>query len=199
MLDLLHQFGYLGIFLIVLGEIGGMLFFLPGDTLLFASGILIYKGFFSYWVIIFLVFVSSVIAGEVGYYIGTKISREILLKNKYYKIKPEYLEKTERFFEKYGAWAIIFSRFVPIVRNFINQIAGIVSYDKKKFFIYNIIASILWPLITVSAGFYFGRFFPNLVKQIQFVMAIIVILIALPFIFEVTKGIFRRIFRRFTK
>ena len=192
MLEIIHHFGYLGIFLTIFGEIGAMMFFLPGDTLIFGSGLIANSGFLNFYFLIFFIFITSTLAGHFGYFLGTKISRETLINNKYYKVKESHLDKTQDFFEKYGAFAIVASRFVPIVRNFISQICGILKYDKKKFFFYNLLASFLWPAITVTLGFYFGRTFPQLVGYLEIFMIVTIIIVAIPFFFEMTKRIFRK-------
>jgi membrane-associated protein len=114
------------------------------------------------------------------------------LHNKFYRINEDHLLKTEKFFEKYGFWAIALSRFVPVVRNLISQLCGLIKYDKKKFFFANLLASIIWPLVIVTLGFYFGKMFPNLVRWAEVAMLFVVMIIALPFFFEVGKKIVRR-------
>lgn len=192
MMHLLHNFGIIGLVLTIFGEIGCMLFFLPGDTLIFGSGLLIHKGLFDFWTIILAIFLTSTIAGEFSYFWATKVSREKLMNNKLYKIKDKDMEYTEKFFIKYGAWAIIFSRFFPVVRNLISPICGILRYDKRKFFIFNIIASALWPLVVVSFGFYFGKYFPNLIRYVEVIMLIGILAVAAPFIFDFIKKNFKR-------
>jgi membrane-associated protein len=192
MLGVLHQFGYIGMSAVIFGEVGTMVFFLPGDTLIFSAGLLSQIGVFNYWVTIGYVFCSSVIAGHFGYFLGTKLNRNTLLHNKFYRINEDHLLKTEKFFEKYGFWAIALSRFVPVVRNLISQLCGLIKYDKKKFFFANLLASIIWPLVIVTLGFYFGKMFPNLVRWAEVAMLFVVMIIALPFFFEVGKKIVRR-------
>ncbi len=191
MLEIIHNFGYTGLFVTIFAEIGAMMFFLPGDTLIFGSGMLAETGAMHFLGTIFLIFTSSALAGHFGYFVGTKIDRETLINNKYYKIKDAHLEHTEKFFAKYGALAIVASRFVPIVRNFISQICGLLKYNRRKFFIYNLIASFIWPAITVSLGFYFGKMFPNLVVYMEYFMVIMIAIVALPFILEMGKKLFR--------
>lgn len=188
MLEIIHDFGYLGVFLTIFLEVGLMIFPLPGDTLLFTTGILSDSGRLDYFTLLLVCTTASIISGHVGYFIGSKLDKETLLNNKIYKIKDSHLHKTEKFFEDYGIYAIIFSRFVPIVRNFLSQILGIINYDKRKFFIANIIASIIWPLVIVTAGKVFGRMFPNLVTYAEILMVIILVVLVLPFIVEFWKN-----------
>jgi membrane-associated protein len=185
MFELISTFGYWGIFATIFGEIGLMLFPLPGDTLLFSTGILVDKGSFNYTHLLIGCFLASTIGGHVGYYIGTLVDEETLLNNKYYKVKDEHLQKTKKFFQQYGAWAIIFSRYVPAVRSFISQLLGIINYDKKKFFIYNIIASFIWPLFIITAGLFLGKMFPQAIYYAEFVIAFLFILVSIPLLKEI--------------
>jgi membrane-associated protein len=128
-----------------------------------------------------------VLAGEFGYYLGTKISRDKLQNNKIYKIKDEHLNRTEKFFEKYGALAIILSRFVPIIRNFISQVLGTLHYDRKKFFIYNILASLIWPFFVTFLGFSLGSIFPNLIVYAEYLLLAVFGILMLPILLEFFK------------
>jgi membrane-associated protein len=95
------------------------------------------------------------------------------------------LHKTEKFFEQYGIYAIIFSRYVPVVRSFISQLLGMLNYDKKKFFIYNIVASFIWPFVIITAGKLFGKMFPNLVAYSEYVIAFLLALVSYPIFKEI--------------
>lgn len=188
MLDIIQNFGYLGVFITIFLEIGFMIFPLPGDTLLFAMGIVAESGRLSYLYLMLISILASVLSGHVGYFIGTKINREMLLDNKIYKIKDHHLHKTEKFFEKYGFYAILFSRFVPIVRNFISQLMGIIKYDQHKFFWANLIASVIWPLIIITAGYLLGTMFPNLIVYAEYGMVAVLIILGFPVVHELWKN-----------
>lgn len=187
MIHTIHHFGYLGIFLTILLEIGFMIFPLPGDTLLFTTGIIAQGQMLSYPILLLVAISSSVLAGHVGYSIGTRIKRETLTNNRIYKVNPEYIEKTEQFFRDYGVYAILLSRFVPVVRNFISQILGIIKYDKKKFFWANAGASIVWPTIVVTLGYELGKMFPKLISYAEYGMLFVLIVLGFPVIKEVLK------------
>jgi membrane-associated protein len=187
MLETIQHFGYLGIFLTIFLEIGLMIFPLPGDTLLFTTGIISMSGALDYKTLILVSVFASFLSGHLGYFIGTKINRNNLLNNRIYKVKEHQLSKTEKFFEKYGVFAILFSRFVPIVRNFISQLMGIIKYEKKHFFWANLGASILWPTTIITLGYLLGKMFPNLVVYAEYSMAVVLVILALPVIYEFWK------------
>jgi len=186
-MELIHQFGYIGIFVNLVIETGLMAFFLPGDSLLFTSGMLASNGVFNMYTLMFVVFLASVVAGHLGYFIGSKINKEILINNKYFRIKDAHLHKTEKAFAKYGFWAIVFSRFVPFLRNFLSQILGMINYDKKKFLVANFIASVIWPAVVIPFGYFFGKMFPNLISIIEKVIVFLLILCIFPIIYEIWK------------
>jgi membrane-associated protein len=167
-----------------------MVFPLPGDSLLFTTGIYSQIGLLNYTYVLFFSIISSTLGGHVGYFIGTKIDKETLINNRIYKIKDTHLARTEKFFEKYGFYAILFSRFVPIVRSFISQLMGIIKYDRHKFFWANLGASILWPGIITTAGYFFGKMFPNLITYSEYFMLAVIVALFYPIIHEFIK--FRR-------
>jgi membrane-associated protein len=187
MLELIHHFGYIGIFINLFVETAFMAFFLPGDSLLFAAGILANDGVFDLTKLFFVVLLASTLAGHAGYFIGTKIDKEILINNKYFRIKDAHLHKTEKAFEKYGFWAIVFSRFIPFLRNFLSQFLGMINYDKKKFAIANFLSSVLWPAAVIPFGFYFGKMFPNLVIVVEKIIVIILFAFFIPLFHELWK------------
>lgn len=187
MIEIIQQFGYIGIALTIFLEIAFMIFPLPGDTLLFATGILTDSGILNYWILIFTAFFASVISGHTGYFLGTKFSRETLMHNKIYKVKESHIVKTEKFFQDYGFYAIVLSRFVPIVRNFISQIMGIINYDKRKFFWANLVASIIWPMTIVTLGNLLGKMFPNLIVYAEYGMVAVLVILGYPILHEFYK------------
>jgi membrane-associated protein len=184
MIELIQEFGYVGVFTTIFLEIALMIFPLPGDTLLFATGILTDSGTLDYKTLIVISSLASILSGHAGYFIGSKIGKERLLDNNFYRVKKEHLEKTEKFFDKYGFYAILFSRFIPVIRNFISQLMGIIAYDQKKFFIANLGASIIWPVIIITMGNMLGKVFPNLIVYAEYGMVAVLVVLGLPVLRE---------------
>ena len=144
-------------------------FFLPGDSLLFLAGIysrdLIENFTFIKSDVINVVLLSTLIAiagifgNMIGYWFGSKSGYYLYKKEDSFWFKKKYLIQSKDFFERYGGKAIIFARFLPIVRTFAPIVAGIVTMDKKKFMFYNIVSSFLWSFILVFSGHYlYGMF-----------------------------------------
>ena len=144
-------------------------FFLPCDSLLFLAGIysrslvenftFIESDLANVIILSTLVAVAGIFGNMVGYLFGAKSGYYLYKKEDSFWFKKKYLIQSKDFFEKYGGKAIIFARFLPIVRTFAPIVAGIVTMDKKKFMFYNIISSFLWSFVLIFSGHYlYGMF-----------------------------------------
>ena len=179
---------YLILFLIIFAETGLVVTpFLPGDSLLFATGAIIAKpetdlNVFLMWG---LLMVAGILGDLVNYHIGKYIGPKAF-SGKYTFLKKEYLDKTEKFYEKYGGKTIIYARFVPIVRTFAPFVAGVGSMSYAKFASYNIIGAILWVTSFLFIGYFFGGL-PIIKDNFTLVVFAIIILSILPPIIEVIK------------
>lgn len=144
-------------------------FFLPGDPLLFISGMIIanagdgaipfdnelYNLFF--WGILFVI--STILGNMVGYWSGNKFGY-LFKGNKEGKrplIKEKHIESAEEFYQKRGGFAILIARFLPVVRTFVPIVGGIVKMDFKRFMLFNILGAILWVVSITTAGFLLGE------------------------------------------
>ncbi len=135
--------------------------FLPGDSLLFAVGATIAKiGILQVEIAIPLMFLSVIIGDNVNYFMGKKIGKRLFhTQNPILQkiLKPEYLVKTEAFYQKYGGQTVIMARFMPFVRTFAPFVAGVGAMDYKKYIGYCIGGGILWVTSLTLLGFYFGK------------------------------------------
>jgi len=174
---LLTTYGYSGIFVIVFLE-SGIIFALPGDSLLFTAGLFASAFNLKLYILIPLIFVATFLGGMVGYEIGAKL--EYLKRFKIFKktIKPEQVEEAHKFFEKYGRVAIMFSRFVPIVRTFTPIVAGVAKMRYSTFIKYSLIGSFLWSTIVTLLGYFLGRAFP-VIKDYLSLMVVLIILVSI--------------------
>lgn len=138
-------------------------FFLPGDSLLFIAGMIIANTVSSfatpvidlfYWVA--LISAAGVLGNFAGYWFGRKSDR-LLFKRENFLFKRKYLLQARDFYEKRGGGAIMFARFLPIVRTFAPIVAGMVKMKFSKFSVYNVAGSVLWAGSIVSAGFLLGE------------------------------------------
>lgn len=183
---------------IVFAETGLFIgFFLPGDSLLFVAGIfsnmlaayLFDTGsdFINLMMIISLVATAGIIGNTVGYWFGKKVGPSMYHWKDNFLFKQKYLQQAHDFYEKYGGGAIVFARFLPVVRTFAPIIAGIVQMDKKKFGLFNIIGSVAWAGSMIAAGHYLDKLFIekfdiDLKKHLEIIILIIVIVSTTPVI-----------------
>lgn len=177
-------------------------FFLPGDTLLFLAGI--YSGelmstivtidndFINLVLLSSLVALAGIIGNTFGYWFGAKSGYYLYNKEDTFWFKKKYLVESRIFFEKHGGRAIIFARFLPIIRTFAPIIAGIVGMEKKKFMFYNVLSSILWAFALIFAGHYLydlflKKFGIDLKAHIEFIVLVIVALTTMPLVINYFK------------
>lgn len=177
-------------------------FFLPGDSLLFLSGIysreLVETFFyipsdFSNVSVLALLIASSATLGNIfGYWFGSRSGQFLYHKEDSFFFKKKYLYESQAFFEKHGGIAIIFARFLPIVRTFVPIIAGIVHMPKTKFMLYNVLSSLLWSFLLVFAGHYLYGFFLeefdlDLKKHIEKIILILIAITTFPLVMKAIK------------
>lgn len=156
---LIRAIGVLGILAIIFAETGLLIgFFLPGDTLLFAAGLLASQGTIGLNVhLLVLVLAVAAIAGNtVGYWFGNKIGRKIFKKPNAIFFSHKNLERAEKFYEKYGPVTIIIARFTPVVRTFAPIVAGVGSMKQSLFQLYNVIGAFLWIGSITYLGYFGG-------------------------------------------
>ena len=175
---------YLFLFLIVLAETGFVVTpFLPGDSLLFAAGAFAALGSLNVMWLFFALALAAILGDTINYSIG-KFTGTKVFRHKGSRIfKKEYLDRTHKFYEKYGAKTIVLARFVPIIRTFAPFVAGAGSMKYAKFLIYNIFGGILWVSLFVFGGYFFGNV-PLIRNNFSVAILIIVFLSVIPVIVE---------------
>lgn len=181
---------YLILFMIIFAETGLVVTpFLPGDSLLFACGAFAGMGLLDPIKVFLIIFVAAVLGDAANYHIGKFLGVKAF--QKYPKIfKKEYIEKTHRFYEKYGAKTIVIARFVPIVRTFAPFMAGLGYMSYKKFLIYNVVGALMWVCIVYLGGYFFGNI-PVIKNNFSFVIITIIVISLIPIALEYFKS-FRR-------
>src|SRR3989338_363712 len=183
---IIQNFGlwtYLFLFAIIFAETGLVVTpFLPGDSLLFAVGSFASIGaLYIFWA--FLILGMAAILGDSLNYLVGKFLGNKAIEHETRFIKKEYIEKTQHFYEKYGAKTIMLARFVPIVRTFAPFVAGIGSMNYFKFLAYNVFGGILWVGILLFGGYFFGNI-PIVRNNFSVAILLIIILSIMPMIIE---------------
>ncbi len=178
---LVKDFGYLGIFTALFLESGIFFgFFLPGDSLLFTAGLLASKGLLSIYLVIPLAVLAAVLGNNAGYYTGKKLDAAWFGKKDSFWFSKKRVDEAHEFFQKKGAESLILARFIPAVRTFVPIVAGIGKMPYKTFFKFNAIGGMLWGVSLPVLGYTLGKTVPSIDKYLLPVIALIVIISALP-------------------
>jgi membrane-associated protein len=183
------------ILLIVFAETGLFLgFFLPGDSLLFVSGIMyeeIQRGFFDipFVLIMSIISVAAILGNMVGYYFGQRIGPAMFKWEDRWYFKQRYLQQAKTFYDDHGNGAIFLARFVPFVRTFAPIIAGIVKMEKKKFTAISSISAFVWVFTMMIAGRYLHqillkKFQYDITEDLEWIVLIIIGISVLPIAFK---------------
>ena len=197
--------GFWLILFIIFAETGLFVgFFLPGDSLLFVSGIYAVEivdqaigstgcDFLDTTILASAIAIAAIIGNEVGYWFGRKTGPALYKKEDTFLFKKKYLFQAHDFFEEHGALAVIMARFLPVVRTFTPIVAGIVKMDKTRFLIDNIIGAFLWSFSLIFAGHYLDRLFMDqfgidLKSHLEMTIIIIVLITTVPIIVKFFFG-----------
>lgn len=188
---LISTFGLIGILVIVFAESGLLIgFFLPGDSLLFTTGLLVSDGKYisqPLWLVLLLLWIAAVAGDQVGYLFGRKVGPSLFGRPNSRLFKRENVEKAHEFFEKYGPRSIVLARFVPIVRTFTPIVAGVARMKYRTFIVYNMIGGLLWAVGVTLLGHSLGQV--SFVREhIEFILVGIVLLSVIPVAFEVLRA-----------
>lgn len=193
LIDQYNTLIYFILFLVVFVETGFVIMpLLPGDSMLFAIGVIAATtGKLSLVIIIPLLILAALLGDNLNYFVGHKFGELIKEKKKILFLKREYIEKTEDFFEKNGGKAVIMARFVPIVRTIAPFVAGAGSMKYRSYIINCILGAILWVAGITLMGYFLGQF--DIVKNnFEKVVLGIVLLSILPIFIKIFKSKFTK-------
>lgn len=193
-IQIVNTFGnwsYILLFLVIFIETGAVILpFLPGDSLLFAAAALSANPQYHLSIEIFiLAFLSACIAGDsLNFFIGSRLSKT-LSKHKWFNklIDQKSLRKTEKFFERHGAPAIILARYMPIIRTFAPFAAAGSGFPYQRFIKYNLIACFSWVLICCGAGYFFGNL-PFVQEHFSLIIIAIIVVTLIPAVVGAIKS-----------
>lgn len=188
---LIQTFGLLGILAIVFAESGLLIgFFLPGDSLLFTTGLLVVSGKYLHyplWLVCVLVVLAAVLGDQAGYLFGRKVGPALFRRPDSRIFKQENVEKAHEFFEKYGPKSLVLARFVPIVRTFTPIIAGVSRMQYRSFLTFNVIGGTLWGAGVTLLGAALGQI-DFVAQNIEAMLVLIVLLSVIPIAIEYLRA-----------
>lgn len=154
--------------------------FLPGDSLLFLTGLALAtsSSWLPDWIGFILIWLAAFIGTQVGYWIGYKIGPPLFEQNRNFILNQKVLDRTHEFFEKYGTRAVVLARFVPILRALIPMLAGISRMDIKRFTRLNILGATIWVGVFMLAGYWLGQI-PYVKENLETTVILIIIFTSL--------------------
>ena len=185
-----HNLTYLFLFIIIFMETGLVVTpFLPGDSLLFAAGMVAALDGHPLSIIILIpLLICAAFGGDnTNYSIGKLLGQTVYEKN-YRLIRREYLDKTHAFYEKHGGKTLIIARFMPIIRTFAPFVAGVGTMRYFRFISFSIVGNVLWVVSFSLAGYFFGNI-PMVKHNFTLVVLGIIFVSLLPMIIAVVKKV----------
>jgi membrane-associated protein len=179
------------LFAIIFAETG-LVFtpFLPGDSLLFASGMFSATGAFDIVILAPLIWAAAFFGDNVNYWVGFYFGKKIV-NNKYIPISQTHIDQTQKFYQEHGGKTVFLARFMPIIRTFAPFVAGIGRMEYQKFLLYSISGGFAWVFGFVLAGYFFGNI-PIVRDNFSIVIMGIIAVSVLPAIFEISKKWLRK-------
>ncbi|HTJ39145.1 MAG TPA: DedA family protein [Dactylosporangium sp.] len=200
---LLSTFGVIGVWLIMFVETGLLVgFFFPGDSLLFLAGVAsspaaseLLDAKMSLPLLLIGAPICAIAGAQLGHFLGARYGRRMFDRPNSRIFKKEYVEKAEHYFAKFGpAKAVVLARFIPVVRTFLNPVAGVVGMPARQFFLWNVVGGILWTDGIIFAGWALAKQISDLIPPEKIdtyllpAVLLIVLISALPIFIEIFRG-----------
>jgi membrane-associated protein len=197
-LQLFGTFATIGVLAIIFAETGLLIgCILPGDSLLFTAGILTVVdtingttfNTLSLPVLLIGGPIAAIAGAQVGHWLGARYGRKLFDRPDSRIFRQEWVDKAEHYFEKFGpARAVVLARFIPIVRTFLNPLAGMLGMDARMFLVWNVIGGVIWTDGLFLLGHFLGTSVPDIERYILPGVAVILVLSVIPIVREVLKG-----------
>jgi membrane-associated protein len=181
--------GYLGVAVLVFAESGLLIgIFLPGDSLLFAAGLLSAGGFLAYGPLAAVVVIAAILGDSVGYWFGANVGANLFARKDSRFFRQEYVKRTQAFYRRYGGRAVVLARFIPIVRTLAPILAGVGSMPYGRFVSYNALGGLAWGAGMVSLGYFLGTLIPDSERYVLPISLLIIFVSFLPILANVARG-----------
>ena len=180
--------GLAGLFGIVFAETGLLVgFFLPGDSLLFSVGVASGASGVNVFALGAMLMCAAIIGDNTGYFLGRKAGPKIFSRPKSKFFHPEHLKRTQDFYDRYGARAVVYARFVPIVRTCTPFIAGVARMRYSRFLLFSICGGIFWIAFMTTLGYQLGQV-PLVQRHFEKVVLGVIVLSLVPAVLEARKA-----------
>jgi membrane-associated protein len=163
-------------------------FFLPGDSLLVTAGIFSSAAVIPLKWLLLPVMACAIAGDQIGYWIGRTMGPALYRREDSLFFRRSHLQRAHDFYEKYGGRAVIFARFVPIIRTFCPPVAGAARMPYARYLIFDICGGVLWVGTMILGGYFLGRSVPNIGQRIHYVIAVVVVLSLLPAVISILRA-----------
>jgi membrane-associated protein len=163
-------------------------FFLPGDSLLVTAGIFAAAGVVPLGWLLLPVMACAIAGDQIGYWIGRTMGPALYRREDSLFFRRSHLQRAHDFYEKYGGRAVIFARFVPIIRTFCPPVAGAARMPYTRYLMFDIFGGVLWVGTMILGGYFLGRSVPNIGQRIHYVIAVVVVLSLLPAVISIVRA-----------
>jgi len=191
---LLSSFGLAGLAVILFAETGLLIgFFLPGDTILLAAGIehAIGGSFHPPLAAVLITIpIAAVLGNVLGYVLGARVGMRLFDKPDSRLFKPEYAVRSQEFYAKYGSWAVVLGRFVPVVRTVVAPLAGVARMNFTRFLSASIVGGILWADGVYLAGYWLGhvKFVSSHKQYVDYAVLAVIVLALIPTVVHAVRS-----------
>jgi membrane-associated protein len=163
-------------------------FFLPGDSLLVTAGVFAAAGVVPLRWLLLPVMGCAIVGDQIGYWIGRTAGPALYKREDSLFFRRSHLQRAHDFYEKYGGRAVIFARFVPIVRTFCPPVAGAARMPYTRYLLFDIFGGMFWVGAMILGGYFLGRTVPNIGHRIHYVIAVVVVLSVLPAVISILRA-----------
>ncbi len=190
---LIESGGIILVALLIFAESGMMVgFFFPGDTLLLSAGVFAAQGKLSLsWLITFVV-IAAIAGDNTGYQIGRTMGKRLFRKKDGLFFRQEYVEQSEKFYERYGAKTMLLAHFIPVIRTFAPIVAGVGKMPRRTFIIFDAIGDCAWAVLIILLGYWFGSKIPNIDHYVLPAVAVVVVFSFGPMLYHIAKAIWEK-------
>ena len=183
--SIIHYGGLWLLLFVVFAETGLLVgFFLPGDSLIFISGLLCAAKpdllNTSLIELLILLMLAAIIGNIFGYWFGKKMGERLYTRKDSFLFRKQHLITTKAFYDKHGGKALVLGRFLPIIRTFAPILAGVIKIDFKVFMLYNIIGAVAWIGSIASAAYFLGKQFPQIENYIGYIVIGLIVVTTIP-------------------
>jgi membrane-associated protein len=179
---------YTPLFIIIFIETGLVVTpFLPGDSLLFAAGVFAAPGGgLNLAALLIILYIAAILGNTSNYWIGRKVGQAIIDSGRVKALTPERVAKTQAMLDRYGLFAVVLTRFFPIIRTFAPFLAGVGGMRFGRFTFFNVLGGVLWVTIFTLLGYFFGRI-PFVQNNFELIIIAIVVISFIPTLVGIVK------------